>query len=601
MKQFNISLIASAILSTNIYANINDAHITVSSATKSEQSIKDVTSDIEVITGAELEANNFTTIVDALNFANLNVNQSGGIGQTSSFFLSGMSAEHTLVMVDGIRYNDPTVTNGYALLDQLMISDIDKIEIIKGAQSGIWGADASAGVINIITKKGKKGLHSNIGIEYGSFNTLTNKSAISYKTDRYYAKINYAHIKSDGFTAMADKNKDIKDYEDDKYENKTLSLKGGFNINETNKIDISHISIDANGDYDSQFSGKGDDKTSQHTTKNSFTSINYNHIDSFNTLNMYVKQSKFDRTIGAGEYIGSTQELALKSKISYNKSDFVVWGVDRKTQTMEKSNSVLNGEYNNQGLFATNQNKFKDGKTIFTQSLRYDQYDNFKNKTTGKLGLKHYHKFLKGFVASANYGTAYKTPSLFNLYAQYGGNRNLIPESISSFDIILEYKNAKIKYFTSTIDDEILYSNNTYNYYQSTKQSKYKGYELSYKKAIKTLLLKLKYTTLSAKNKDNKDLERRAKQTMNISADYVGIRKLHLNITAQYVGERFDDLAKTKQTGKYTLINTVANYKLHKKTKIYLKINNITNKKYQMVDGYATSPRAYYVGIKHSF
>jgi len=147
------SILASTLVVSTLGANIDLGTVSVYSATKSEQSIKDVTSNIDVITGSELEERHITTLLDALRLAGMSIGQSGSIGQTSSFFMNGMSAEHTLVMIDGIRYNDPTVTNGYALLDQIMINDIEKIEIINGAQSGVWGADAASGVINIITKK----------------------------------------------------------------------------------------------------------------------------------------------------------------------------------------------------------------------------------------------------------------------------------------------------------------------------------------------------------------------------------------------------------------------------------------------------------------
>ncbi len=170
-RKISLSIATAVLLSTNIYASEDLGMITVTSATKSEQSIKDVTSNVEVITGAELEEKHITTVIDALKLTNISINQSGGIGQTSSFFLGGMSAEHTLVLVDGVRYNDPTVTNGYALLDHLMISDIERIEIIKGAQSGIWGADAAAGVINIITKKPNEKQTLTLNLEAGSFDT----------------------------------------------------------------------------------------------------------------------------------------------------------------------------------------------------------------------------------------------------------------------------------------------------------------------------------------------------------------------------------------------------------------------------------------------
>lgn len=599
-KNISLSIATTILLATNSYGQtIEDLGvITVTSATKSEQSIKDVTSNMEVITSAELEEKHITTIIDALKLTNISINQSGGIGQTSSFFLGGMSAEHTLVLVDGIRYNDPTVTNGYALLDHLMISNIERIEIIKGAQSGIWGADAAAGVINIITKQPNEKQTLLLNLETGSFNTKKINMKIQAKDKNSRFGMSVSKITSDGFSAMGTKGVKVADFEDDKYENSTVNLQYGLNINDTNKIDFAHTIIDAKGDYDSSFSGGANDNSSKYTALNKFTSVNFNHIDNFNTLDIYTNKSTFDRTVGSGEYIGETKEIGVKSKISYRTKDFLLLGADSKEQIMEKSYSVLNGEYKSKGIFATNSNNFSN--TIVTESLRKDNYDSFQDKTTGKIGIKQI--FTEDLSANANYGTAYKTPSLYNLYAEWGtGNLNLVPEDIKSFDASIEYKDFTVKYFTSTIDNEIFYNNTTWNYAQSDKESKYKGYEISYQTGFETTLFSVKYMNQSAKDGDGNDLQRREKEKVNFSADYFGIKAFNFNLNGEYVGNRYDDLAKTKPTGKYTVLNTVINYEYKKNLNLYLKINNIADKNYQEVDGYASSPRAYYVGVNATF
>jgi outer membrane cobalamin receptor len=176
-NKIKYSLVA-AILATSLNANDQFASAVVYSATKSEQSIQDVTSDVEVITGAELEERHVISVIDALRLSGISLTQSGGLGQSSSFFMNGLSAEHTLVMIDGIRYNDPTVTNGYALLDQIMVANIDRIEIVNGAQSGIWGADAAAGIINIITKKSSQELEASKIARLGVVTTKTTQYSI---------------------------------------------------------------------------------------------------------------------------------------------------------------------------------------------------------------------------------------------------------------------------------------------------------------------------------------------------------------------------------------------------------------------------------------
>jgi len=129
-----------------------------------------------------------------------------------------------------------------------------------------------------------------------------------------------------------------------------------------------------------------------------------------------------------------------------------------------------------------------------------------------------------------------------------------------------------------------------------------KGYELSFKESISDeVLVSLNYTNLSAKDKDGKDLARRAKENLKFGVDYYVNSKITIGVNGEYVGERFDDTAKTKQTGKYTVANANINYDISRMFTTYLKIENVTDKYYQTVDGYATSSRAFYAGVKVNF
>ncbi|MEA1879842.1 MAG: TonB-dependent receptor, partial [Campylobacterota bacterium] len=270
----------------------------------------------------------------------------------------------------------------------------------------------------------------------------------------------------------------------------------------------------------------------------------------------------------------------------------------------------FNKTYDNQGYFVTNSNTFNEfigGKTIFTQSLRFDKHSKFDNEITGKLGLKHTHAHIEGLTTSLNYGTAYNAPTLYQLYAPattFGtiGNENLTPETTKSFDVSINYKNLTLTYFNNKIEDIIDYTNG-YNNIEGT--STIKGFEVSYSTQIgDDLHVGLNYTKLDAKDKDGKTLQRKPEQSANITLDYYGIDRLHLGIDAQYVGKRveYTFMGDFKaQTGKYVVVNLTADYQVSKSFKLYGKVVNLSDEEYQVVDGYATSPRAYYLGIKGTF
>ncbi len=605
-RTIKLSLFATLLLSTHLIAQEELEDITVTTATKTSQKLSEVTSNINIITAQEIEERHYTTVTEALNsLPGISFRSNGGLGTTTSVNLRGMKSNRVLVLIDGIRQNDITGLNG-APFPHLLINDIERIEVIKGAQSGIWGADASAGVINIITKSAKEGVSFNASQEFGSFSTSQANANLSYKTEKFYFKVNHNDLNSQSFTAYAPRGDDINQYEDDAYRNKTTNLKAGFTINPTNKIDISHTIIDANGNYDDAFNNNPNSTITKNSTKDSFSSINFNHIDSFNELNIYAKKSTFDRTstssFGISPFQGQVDEYGLSSRIAYASNHFLLVGGDYKKFEHQ---SGLNRDYNNKALFLTNHNQISTsvGETILTESIRYDQYSDFDNKTTGKVGVKQSFNALNGLNLSANYGTAYNIPTLYNLYGNFVGNPNLTPESTKSYDITVAYKAFSATYFNSQIDNFIDYDFATFNYNNLAGTSKIKGYELAYNSTLFDLLaFNLGYTNLTTKNSAGEALARQPKESIKFGLDYYGVEQLHLGLYGEYVGERYDAANKQgTQTGKYTVANFVANYKVDKHLSFYGKVDNITDKYYQTVANYATSPRAFYGGMRLTY
>jgi len=258
-KTIQLSLISVALLSSLNAQEITLDEIRVTSATKSEHSLKDLTSNISVITAQDIEDKHYTSVTQALNsLAGVNYTSNGGLGSTTSLHIRGASNNRTLILIDGVRYNDPSSTTG-ANIAHLMIQDIEKIELIKGAQSGIWGADAAAGVINIVTKKAKKGTNVGINLEAGSYTTIKYGAILSHKAEKFDVKFSVNKIQSNGFSSLSPKGDDVKDYEDDAYKNLTLNLNMNYNFTDDAKVGLNIVKIDATKDYDSY--GNPNDET----------------------------------------------------------------------------------------------------------------------------------------------------------------------------------------------------------------------------------------------------------------------------------------------------------------------------------------------------
>lgn len=614
MKKINVSLVASFLLATNLYSQQTSLdEITISSATKSEEKLKNVTANVDVITAEDIEDRKFKTVVEALNsLAGVSISSYGGVGQTSSVYLRGMDSKRTLVLIDGIRYNDPS-GNG-ANFEHLMINDIERIEVIKGAQSSIWGADASAGVINIITKSAQDGTHGNASFEYGRYDTKIAKANISHKSENFDAKLGVTRVDTNGFSAMAPKGKKAKDYEDDGYENTSANIKLGYNFDDSNRVSTSYEIIDTKVNFDSS---TPDDKISRANTLTHLANITYENRNDIALTKIYGNYTDIKREYSTNtpKYKGIVKEYGVNTSINYLTSSNVTLGADYK-KFENKAN--LNKDYNNKGIFISNTNKFFDDKTIFTQALRYDRYSDFENKTTGKIGIKQY--IIEDLNISANYGTGYNVPTFENLFAPtvtypawastYLSNPDLSPEKTKSYDIGIEYKGFSVTYFRNKVNNLISSQKianiggvDIYKPMNLSGDSIFKGTEIAYKnEVIEDLLLNLSYTNLSAKDKDNKELGRRPHNKFGFGVDYYGIKDFHFNVNGEYIGTRYDFGNRGgKQTGNYTIWNAVVDYDISKNFSTYLKLDNIFNKDYQIVDGYATSQRAAYIGLKASF
>lgn len=604
MFKHTLSIVASATLVASLGANTLTLDPIVVSATKAEQSLKDTTANINIITSEEIEEKHYTTVADALNsLPGVSVTANGGLGTTQTVFMRGMDTNRVLVLINGIRYQDPSNTSG-ANFAHLIVSDIERIEVIKGAQSGIWGADASAGVINIITKSAKEGTHAGVTLEKGSFSTQKWGGFLSHKADKYDVKLSFDRIMSDSFTAQAPKGTDIDNYENDPYANTTFNLGGHFRPTSTDIVGVHYTNISALGNYD----GWSDpDLTQRSDVRTKLYGISYDKTLDAHTVSLKANLSKFtrdelDTTYGVKVFNGKTKQFELNDQFHYHEKDLLVVGLMREVFDVDyitASTATDQKHVTSKAAYLTNSNAM--GNLILTESLRRDDYSNFEGKTTGKVGTKY--TITKDLYISGNYGTAYTSPNIIQILNPWGtSNSDLKPENTRSFDASVGYKNFTATYFENYVKDLIQWDASTYKNLNGT--STFKGYEFSYQQnLIDALLLNANYTHLARfEDKDGKDLARRPKREAKVSLDYYGIKQWHFGLNGHCIGTRYNGANQTgTQTGRYTIANMVINYDLADSIQLYGKIDNVTDKYYQTVDGYATSPRAWYVGLKASF
>ncbi len=616
MTKTKLSLLLTVAISCQTFASsVNLDKITVTTPTKSSQSLANITANVDIITSDEIQERGYKTIADALKaHAGVSFTRNGGLGKSTSIMIRGFSQKRALVLVDGVRYNDPASISG-AHLQHILMENVEQIEIVKGAQSGIWGADASAGVINIITKKAKKeGLSASINAEYGSFNTQTYGFNTTFKKDKLDISLNAQRLSTDGFTTKVPEGADASDFEDDSYENNTADVKLGYNFTDKDRVETFFKLIQGDSDFDGYNSDAtlaANDTVANSEAKEKFYGLSYTRTVGENNAKFYYHKSDFSRTSTTSrvsEFDGSVDELGINSAITYAKGGDLSVGVDYKK--FEHENSIAK-DYANTGVFLANSNSFDaliSGTTIFSQALRYDKFDDFDNKFTYKLGLKHIHENIKDFWTSINYATAYNVPSLFQLYS-YAGNKDLNPEETKSFDITANFRGFGVTYFHNEIDEMIEYVTTDFvtyagSYFNVADKSTLNGVELSYANTLEVadLAYSLNYTYLKTEDKDGNALARRPDNTANISLDYYGLANTHVGTLIQYVGESKKsqyDRNPDVDYESYTVVDLTADYDVNDQLNIYTKIDNVLDEEYQTVTGYATSERAFYLGFRY--
>jgi vitamin B12 transporter len=607
----SLSLItATLLLTTHTHADETLEPITIISANKTTQSIQNTTSNVAVITSEDIEENGYQSIAEAISHVpGISTTNNGGFGKVTSIFLRGMKTEKILVLLDGVTLNNPSSTDGQAFFEHISIDNIEQIEIIKGGASSIWGADASAGVINIITKKAKDGVHGNVSITYGSYDTKKITSSFSYKKESFDAVISASKLKSEGFSATQPR-----DDEADGYENTSVNLKLGYTFNTNHRFMLNYNTIDANTEYDGQFSALASNDPVANIDMEQkdlilnyiYTSVNYQSILKY-TQSRSDRLDTSDSSFGDAlvHYNARQKELSWINNYKYNTTN-IVFGIEsKKTEGEYQFNTYTptTNTFENKSIFlGFNQelNGLLDGKTLLEGSIRKDLFDTFKDQFSYKIGLKHFHTDIDGLITSANYYKSTDAPNSYQVANALDG-RTLTPDTTKGFDISVTYKDMSLTYFSNVITNKLAYDFTSYGYVNNTGDEKANGIEISASHSFSTtnIIIASNYTHLFKYEDENaENLDKRAKDTLNLSLEKYTANNTHFGINAQYIGDReeFD-----QSTGNYTLWNLNFSTRIINNIDLTLNARNIFDKEYQSSYGYATESRSLYAKIKYSF
>lgn len=588
-----------------------------------------VGANVKVIDSNEIKAMQVSSVDQVLSkVSGVHINKSS-FNSISSVMIRGAKSSQTLVLIDGVAVNDPMSPERSFDFSKLKTTNIDRIEVLKGSQSTLYGSNAMGGVVQIFTKKGSKPLTS-VDLEMGSFHTFESTLSHSGSNDRWQYSFSASADTTDGISAAG---KEYNNIEKDGKQNRTFSTNIGFNAASNLRFDATLRYINDKLDYDAHGGYLGDDyylrQKSQHLV-GKLSSTLYTFDDRLISLLSYeisdIKRKNsndpdslkpdFERS----KFNGKQQTVMLKNTFNFYPKFASVLGLSHTQETGDSS-------YYSDGKYGPYSSKFDkkslDSSAIFldqtlnigenwfnTLGLRVDDFETYGTKATYRWTSRF--QISPAWSLKGSIGTGFKTPTLYQLYAPNFGNINLSPEKSTTYDIGVIWEQSNRSTFETSLfwnDYKDLIDFKNQKYY-NVSHARSKGLEVNWDYQLSdTLKTSLAYYYLWAKDLDaQKVLPNRPRHTVSLALDYQATEKLSFHTDYSYYSTAkesvYDDKTfklKTVDIKSYGLLNISGRYQLNDKVEFRAKINNVLNKSYETSYGYGQAKINGSIGVKIDF
>jgi len=538
----------------------------------------------------------------------LAVSSYGPLGSLTSIRSRGSESNHLLVLVDGIKANDPSRDDAVNW-GTLSVTDIERIEVIRGPQSVIHGSDAIAGVVNIITSSANKPFAASVFSEYGSRATSNNGFSIEHKSQKLNIRLGGSHIETDGINVQEGTgNNDI-----DGYRNTGVNLKAAYKVNDQLSVSLSAQNNNGISEYDNKYDmNNSDDYISKFKKDSSALSVSYNPSNSLVSHSLKLSDSDFQNNdFIDGAYFSSTESNVKNYQYTGSvgfelMSQSVSLAIGHEKEDFKKSDGWSSGEL--EGKFVTRKNdsialeyRFQPLDSItLAASARHDDNNIFDESNTQR--VEAIYQQSDSLRLRTAWGTAIKNPTHVELYGIFEGftsNPNLIPELSESYEVgfdliaLNERLDFGFTYFNSELENEI----DGYSTVKNLSEiSTRKGIELSSSFiASESLLINGSYTYTDSKQGDEVEV-RRAKHIGSLNTAWQVQADLKVNINIQHNGTQID---AGEKLASYNLVNINANYNVSDKLDAYVSLTNLFDENYQQVKGYETLGFGANIGMRY--
>ncbi len=587
---------------------------TVVTASRIEEPLKYSPDSVTIVTAEEIQKKGKITVIDVLkDIPGVSITQYGAPGGSTSIYTRGTNNAHTLVMIDGVRIGDPMATDGKMSIADLSTDNIEKIEMVRGAQSVLYGSDAIGGIVNIITKKGRGKPRFYLSFEGGSLETFREKTGVSGSTDR----INYAaSVSRLDAKCVSRAEEDLGNTERDYYHDTNISGRIDGRIGETAGIGLSIRHSASSMDLDADPVADADkvqdtEMTSISTQFDQDISEWWQHVIKLgitDTEREYKKDGTFE-----DKYNGRIKVASWQHNFFIGDIDTITTGFDYQEETGDNTSiygNIKEESVNTRAYFI--QNKLTPFKGFsFTLGVRHDDHQTFGGKDNYKASIAYLYEKTETKIRGS-YGTGFHAPSLYQLYSSYG-DLNLRPEESKGYDVGIDQELfdkkvlLSVTYFHTRIEDLIEWNWDTWKYY-NIGEIQTEGWETSISvKPLAWLSFYAHHTYTEAKDEtagsanEGRYLIYRSKHTGGASLNIKPLEKVNVNLNLQYTGKRYHNTDNSIEMPAYTLFNLAASYDVTDRLRIYGRVENLTDKKYQSVYQYGEPGVGFYGGIEVTF
>lgn len=576
----------------------------VVTATREPTPLTQVGQSVSVVTRDEIERVQAISATDVLSrLPGISVVQSGGFGQPSSVFIRGAENAQSLVLIDGVRINDPGDVGGGFDFGALPIAQFDRVEVVRGASGVLWGSRAVGGVINLITAEPTEEWSARGQAEYGWRDRRQANVSASGLVGPVGVVLGANWMKGDGFSAFNERRGGM---EKDGFESRNANARLSLELAPGLSADAGGFYTKANYDYDAS----GADALHVGLKRDTLGYANLRYADAAGRLSARfgyglndTRRVSDDAVFGPYETNGRTERLEAQASFTPLEMASLLVGGETEKQTFDDNYGARDSTRIN-SIFGNLTLRPLSGLTL-NGGLRYDDSSDFGDRTTfAANGAWVLGEGEEAAVLRASYGEAFKAPSLYQLYTN-AGFRNLDPETSTSWDVGLEQPFAQgtgrftLTYFDRRTRNLIDYDLANWNYY-NVGRARAKGLELGMQVTDwEGFDVNLAYTYLDATNGiTGTQLARRPQNNVYASIDKTWDVGLKLGADLRVGGGRYDDTANTLYVTGHAVVGLRAAYPLTDTVEVYGRIENLLDEHYEVVRSYGTPGRSAYAGIR---